>query len=190
MAEMDVSDSGGGGGRKKLSTRVDLTPMVDLGFLLITFFMFTTTMSRPKTMPYNTPYKEDLNEEDKNKIKQSTVITCLLSKNNRVYSYRGMGTAENPPDLKVLNFENGGAGSVREEFISFMNDVNQMKASGLLKEKDNPMVLIKPDTNCTFDDLVSVMDEITINGIPSQATVPITANDRDYIRKTEAANGE
>ncbi len=190
MAEMDVSDKGGGGGRKKLSTRVDLTPMVDLGFLLITFFMFTTTMSRPKTMPYNTPFKEDIEEEDQNKIKQSTVITCLLSKNNRIYTYRGMGTAENPPDLKVLNLENGGEGSLRDEFISFMQDVNQKKSSGLLKEEDNPMVIIKPDTNSTFSDLVGVMDEILINGIPSQATVPITANDRDYIHKTEAANGE
>ncbi len=185
MAEMDVSDKGGGGGRKKLSTRVDLTPMVDLGFLLITFFMFTTTMSRPKSMPYNTPFKEDLTEEEKNKIKESTVITCLLSKDNKVYSYRGIGSAENPPELKQLTFKNGGEGSVREEFISFMNDVNQKKAAGLLNEKDNPMVLIKPDTNCTFDDLVRVMDEITINGIPSQATIDITNTDRDFMKQVE-----
>ncbi len=184
MAEMEVSDKGGGGGRKKLSTRVDLTPMVDLGFLLITFFMFTTTMSRPKTMPYNTPFNEDLPEEEKNKIKESTVITCLLSEDNKVYSYRGIGSAENPPELKLLKFDNG-EGSVREEFISFMNDVNQKKAQGLLNEKDNPMVLIKPDTNSTFNDLVSVMDEITINGIPSQATVDITSADRDFIRQAE-----
>ncbi len=191
MAEMEVADKGNGKGRKKLSTRVDLTPMVDLGFLLITFFMFTTTLSQPKTLPYNTPFKdENLTDEEKNKIKESTVMTCILSKNDRVYAYRGIGSAANPPELQVLHFENGGEGSVRDAFIEFMNDVNQKKQAGYLNQEDKAMVLIKPDTTCSFNNLVQILDEITINGIPTQATVPITSNDRDYVRKTEIANGE
>src|SRR6186713_1205160 len=98
MAEMDTSSGGGhkkGPGvkkGKKLSTRVDLTPMVDLGFLLITFFMFTTTLSKPKTMQINMPYKEDnIKEEDQTKIKASTVVTILLSSNHRIYYYEGIG---------------------------------------------------------------------------------------------------
>src|SRR3954464_1053579 len=91
---------------KKLSTRIDLTPMVDLGFLLITFFMFTTTLAKPKTMEINMPYKDpNLKEEEKNKLKASAAMTVLLSKNHRVYYYEGIGDdPTKPPDLKVTYF--------------------------------------------------------------------------------------
>src|ERR1043165_6176881 len=99
MAEMDTSSSGGhkkGPGvkkGKKLSTRIDLTPMVDLGFLLITFFMFTTTLAKPKTMEINMPYKdENLDPNKQSKVKESTAMTILLSKMHRVYYYEGIGS--------------------------------------------------------------------------------------------------
>src|SRR5476651_1177104 len=95
MAELDTSGGGhkkGPGVKKgkKLSTRIDLTPMVDLGFLLITFFMYTTTMSKPKTMEINMPYK-DPHIIDSTKVKASTALTVLLSKNHRIYYYEGLG---------------------------------------------------------------------------------------------------
>ena len=94
MAEMDTS--GGGGHKKgpgvkkgkKLSTRVDLTPMVDLGFLLITFFIFTTTMSQPTAMRLFLP-KDVENPEEQNKVKNSAVITLMLGKNDVIYYYEG-----------------------------------------------------------------------------------------------------
>src|SRR3977135_3715048 len=98
MAEMEVKSGGGhkkGPGvkkGKKLSTRIDLTPMVDLGFLLITFFMYTTTLAKPKTMEINMPYKDPNDKVEPNKIKESVALTILLSKNHRVYYYEGMAS--------------------------------------------------------------------------------------------------
>src|SRR5258708_29347517 len=72
---------------KKLSTRVDLTPMVDLGFLLITFFIFTTTMTRPTALHLNLP--KDVPDDQRQPAKESQVITLLLGKNDKVYYYEG-----------------------------------------------------------------------------------------------------
>src|SRR6202000_3566896 len=89
MAEMDTSSGGGhkkGPGvkkSKKLSPRVDLTPMVDLGFLLITFFIFTTTMSQPTAMRLNLPKDTDKPDEQ-NKLKESAAFTVMPGTNDKV----------------------------------------------------------------------------------------------------------
>eukprot|EP00386_Alphamonas_edax_P007610 GDKI01025357.1.p1 GENE.GDKI01025357.1~~GDKI01025357.1.p1 ORF type:complete len:198 (+),score=14.12 GDKI01025357.1:431-1024(+) len=196
MAEMDTSSGGGhkkGPGvkkGKKLSTRIDLTPMVDLGFLLITFFMFTTTLAKPKTMEINMPYKDDaLKEDDKNKLKASVVLTVLLSKNHRVFHYEGIGDdAMHPPEVKVGGFRSGKDG-IREAIIAKKKLVDQLKASGQLGPKDNMSVMIKPDTTSTYSDLVNMLDEMSINDVKVYAIIDITSQDQDFIKKTEEASG-
>src|SRR4051812_29067700 len=160
MAELDTSSSGGhkkGPGvkkGKKLSTRIDLTPMVDLGFLLITFFMYTTTLARPKTMEINMPYKDPkLKVEDQNKLKASVALTVLLSKNNHIYYYEGIGDdAQKPPELKGTSRK-----GIREVILNKIKSVRDLKATGALGVKDETTVLIKPDTTSTYGDLVNML---------------------------------
>ena len=102
MAE--IAQGGGGGHQKggkvrskKMSTRIDFTPMVDLGFLLITFFMLTTTLAKPQILALVMPEK-DIKKEDIEPVKESKVLTLLLSsqKNpdggvtDKVYWYEGL----------------------------------------------------------------------------------------------------
>jgi biopolymer transport protein ExbD len=195
MAEMDTSSGGGhkkGPGvkkGKKLSTRVDLTPMVDLGFLLITFFMFTTTLAKPKTMEINMPYKDkELKDDEKNKLKASVALTVLLSKNHRVYYYEGIGDDPNKaPDMKVTSFKP--KDGIRDVIINKKKMVAGLKQSGALGPKDEATVLIKPDTTCTYSDLVNMLDEMNINDVKIYAIIDISDIEQGFIKDTEAANG-
>lgn len=195
MAEMDTSSGGGhkkGPGvkkGKKLSTRIDLTPMVDLGFLLITFFMYTTTMSKPKTMEINMPYKdENIKEDEQTKIKASTVISVLLSKDNRIYYYEGIGDdPTKPPQLNVTYFKP--KDGIRDVLINKKKAVEELKASGALGPKDQVTIIIKPDATSTYEDLVNILDEMSINDIRVYAIVDITSVDKEFIQMTEQANG-
>lgn len=196
MAEMDTSSSGGhkkGPGvkkGKKLSTRVDLTPMVDLGFLLITFFMYTTTMSKPKTMQINMPYKDDvIKQDEQTKIKESTAMTILLSKNHRIYYYEGIGSDPNtPPELKVTYFR--AKDGIRDAIIAKKQKVEDLKRSGALGAKDQATILIKPDEKSTYEDMVNILDEMNINDVRVYAIVDITPVDKEFIQMTEQASGE
>jgi biopolymer transport protein ExbD len=195
MADIDTSGGGGkkkGGVKKgkKLSTRVDLTPMVDLGFLLITFFIFTTTMSKPKTMEINMPYKYEKTPVDNTEVKESTALTILLSKDHRVYYYEGIGSQDNPPQVKLTSFKT--PDGIRDVIIDKKKRVEDMVRSGAsgLKSGDAIVVMIKPDDNSTYDDFVSIIDEMAINGVKKYAVVDITEVDKGFIDMTEAANGE
>lgn len=194
MAELDTSSGGGhkkGGVKKakKLSTRIDLTPMVDLGFLLITFFIFTTTMSKPKTMEINMPFKdENMKKEDQSKVKESVALTIILTKNHGVFYYEGMGQdGANPPKVEFTTFKN--PGGIRDVIIDKKKRVDAMVASGAngLTKTDKTTILIKPDNNSTYEDFVSIIDEMSINGIQVYAVVDITQVDRELAGITDTA---
>jgi biopolymer transport protein ExbD len=194
MAELDTSGGGhkkGPGVKKgkKLSTRIDLTPMVDLGFLLITFFMFTTTLAKPKTMEINMPYKDPLMKvEDQNKIKNSVALTILLSKNHRVYYYEGIGDDPNKaPDMQITGFK--AKDGIRDEIIKKKKMVDALKQSGALGAKDEMTVLIKPDTTSTYSDLVNMLDEMNINDVKVYAIIDISDIEQGFIKSSEDASG-
>ena len=194
MAELDTSGGGhkkGPGVKKgkKLSTRVDLTPMVDLGFLLITFFMYTTTLAKPKTMEINMPYKDpNMKVEDQSKVKASTALTILLTKNHRVYTYEGIGDdPTKPPELKPISIAKN-TKELRKVILDKKAAVENLVRTGALGPTDRITVLIKPDSTSTFKDLVDVFDEMTIDDVKVYAKVDITPQDREFIKLTEASN--
>jgi len=177
MAEMDTSSGGGhkkGPGvkkGKKLSTRVDLTPMVDLGFLLITFFIFTTTMSQPTAMKLFLP-KDTEKPEDQNKIKASGALTLMLGKNDVVYYYEG----ELAPDAS--NFKSTTYKDVRTVIID-------------KKKSTDPkdfVVVIKPNKDATYKNTVDMLDEMLINDIKRYALVDIADVEMQLIQKTEGSS--
>jgi biopolymer transport protein ExbD len=175
MAEMDTSSGGGhkkGPGvkkGKKLSTRVDLTPMVDLGFLLITFFIFTTTMSQPTAMRLFLPKDVDKPEEQ-NKLKESAAFTVMPSKDDKIYYYEGL----DPSKLMASDFK-----GIRDLILD-------------KKRRTDPkdfMVIIKPTKDATYKNTVDILDEMTIDDVKRYALVDISPVEYGFIQKTEVANG-
>lgn len=195
MAELDTSSSGhhkkGPGVKKgkKLSTRIDLTPMVDLGFLLITFFMYTTTLAKPKTMEINMPYKDEkMTEEQKSKVKSSTALTILVSKNHLLYTYEGIGDDPTKPPVLDPVYITKSTEPLRKVILSKKEAIENLKRAGGLLPSDNIVVLIKPDSTSTYKDMVDVFDEMTISDVKVYAKVDITDQDREFIRLTESSN--
>jgi biopolymer transport protein ExbD len=93
MAEIQTDDHGSDGKKnkqKKQTLRVDFTPMVDMNMLLITFFMFCTTLLKPQTMNLNMPTKDNVLEEEKQQVKESGAITFLLGADDQLFYYEGM----------------------------------------------------------------------------------------------------
>lgn len=178
MAEMDTSSGGGhkkGPGvkkGKKLSTRVDLTPMVDLGFLLITFFIFTTTMSQPTAMKLFLPKDAD-NPEDQNKAKESGVITLLLGKDNNVFYYEG----QLAPDGS--NFKSSTFKEIRTVLLDKKARTN---------EKDL-VVVLKPSSESTYKNVVDILDEMTINVLKRYALVDISDVEEQLVKLSDAGGG-
>lgn len=168
MAEMNIPEKGGkkGGKRtKKASTRVDLTPMVDLGFLLVTFFMLTTTFSKPQTMEINMPIKDDtVKEEEKQAVKATHAMSIIAGENNVVYIYMGI---DDPEPIKTDYSANG------------LRKILYEKNSTV----ENLTVLIKPSEKSTYKNVVDLLDEMNIVKVKRYALVDVEPHDMDVIKK-------
>jgi biopolymer transport protein ExbD len=174
MAEMDTSSGGGhkkGPGvkkGKKLSTRVDLTPMVDLGFLLITFFIFTTTMSQPTAMKLILP-DDRAKDEEQNKAKESGVLTVLMGDKNTVFYYEGQLS----PDGS--NFKSTTFKEIRNVIIDKKRRTD---------EKDF-VFIIKPGMNSSYKNLIDMLDEVKINVVKKYALVDISPGEEQLVEISE-----
>jgi biopolymer transport protein ExbD len=188
---------------KKLSTRVDMTPMVDLGFLLITFFVFTATMTTPTTLDLNMP-KDIKDPKDQTEAKESGLLTILLGKGDQVYYYEGKLVV----DATGNNFKSTTFKGIRDIIIAKKKDVISRhvhdetckKTQDRAKGKGDPdwekacadrdfIVIIKPDNDATYKNTVDILDEMTINQARTYAMVKILKEEVDLINATEATNG-
>jgi biopolymer transport protein ExbD len=196
MAEITTSKGSGKKGKpKKLSTRVDFTPMCDLGFLLITFFMLSTSMNKPQTMELSLPSKDKVSEEEQSKIKESTAITIILGKEDKLFYYFGIGTEEAAPQVIETTYAPDGirkmllqrnldvvtqVRKLKDEFANERISEEELKKR-TSEAKDNklaPVVMIKSSDEATYKNMVDILDEMQICSIGRFAMVDITDYDK------------
>ena len=160
---------GGGGGpeprshgkkkRKKgrrMGIRIDMTPLVDVAFLLLTFFMLTTSMVRPQTMEINLPPDKDVKVE----ISELNLLTLRVDENGQVYAAMG-----------ILSPEKVESSNLR----AFLRD----------KRASNPklVVLLKVDRKCKYSRMVNIMDEFNLTNNDKFSILPLTDQDKAMIAK-------
>ena len=166
MAEIQQSETRTSKGvrrSKKRSTKVDLTPMVDLGFLLITFFVFTTSLSTPMVMKLTLPSDEPA--DIPTTAAAGKTISLLLSGNSKIYYYSGDSTG----NMHITEYSAAGLRSVIVNKKALVQ-----KRYG---DADETIVLIKPTTGATYGNIVDALDEMQINQVARYVLMDATENE-------------
>jgi biopolymer transport protein ExbD len=203
MAE--IMESGGGGhGKhqkkraKKHSSRVDMTPMVDLGFLLLTFFVLTTQFSKPKTMEINMPViPKDTSIHIK--VNEDNAMTLLLTENeNKIYYYYG----KFKPDASIIkhcDYSKDGFRKIfrdrNKEMIEKVTAVKKQYANReiadttfknrvikIKEDKKAVFVIVKADEKAKYKNIVDIIDELIIGDVPSYALVDISKAEKSMLK--------
>ncbi len=176
MAEVDTGGGGGGkhkGGpkQKKKSTRIDMTAMVDVAFLLLTFFILTTTLATPQAMELIKPPKTDKPEDVEQDVAESKVMTFIMGENDNIYYYQGI----TEPKVLTTNFSADGIRKVIKEHLDrFPNRCNTVdNAPGCW----DPIIVLKPHKTSKYKNMVDILDEMRINGVPKYALAEMTPTD-------------
>lgn len=155
MAEVQVQDKGEKGGKvrsKKQSTRVDMTPMVDLNFLMLMFFMFTTTFSKPNVMDLGLPAKPDPNapKPKPTEIDLTNSITLIIGKDNRIFYHQLDQAGLNENTLQETTYDKEGITKVIEQAKRRAKDVKKFT------------VIIKPTDDAVYKNFVDILDQMAI----------------------------
>lgn len=208
MAEVNTGnhDDGKKGKPKKIHLRVDFTPMVDMNMLLITFFMFATSLAKPQTMEIAMPSKDVDKVEEKSKVKDDKAITVLLGGENKLYYYLGIpdiadpntlvratyGGVDDPNSLRSLLYKRN---KIAIEKINRLKDQKNRKeiTEDFYKEevkkiknaKDGQVVIIKPSDESSYENLIDVLDEMAISSIGIYAVDDIKEGDLFLIKNLE-----
>lgn len=174
MTEINIADpappKAGVNRMKKANLKIDMTPMVDLGFLLISFFIFTTEISKPRIANLYMP-----KDVDSTKIPESKSLTILLGDNDHVFYYHGnMNQA----------IKNGQVFQTSYNEINGMGDVIRRKQTELGKrkvDKKDLVVLIKPGPNSSYKNVINTLDEMLINGVTRYVIVDVNGEEKSYL---------
>lgn len=211
MAE--IQDTGGKKGnskQKKMTVRVDFTPMVDMNMLLITFFMLCTSLSKPQTMEISMPSNDkNITEDQQNKVKASQAITLLLAGDDKIYYYEGEPNYEDYTSLKESDYTANGIEKVllaknatavkevadlkvKKENLEINEEEYKKQVAEVKGAKDTPTVIIKATDDATYKNLIDALDEMQICSIGKYVIVDITEGDQflidNYLSKGELSS--
>jgi biopolymer transport protein ExbD len=156
---------------RKAPLKIDMTPMVDLGFLLITFFIFTTTISEAKGTTLYLP-NDSVVTNDPTVIGESNALTILLSGTDSIYFHHGKwneATTTNQVQLTNYSLSTGIGNTIREK-------------QKLLGDKRNELLLmIKPLDNSSYKNLMNALDEVLINDVKKYAIMEVTDEEKKWV---------
>ena len=207
MAEIIANEGGGkkkGKRRaKKYSTHIDMTPMVDLACLLLTFFMLTTAFSKPKVMEIVLPEKDKTPSDQK--IPKWRTVNIILDENDRIFWYNGIADPTKPP-IPTLNESDFSKDGIRKILLTrnkiLFKDIESLNNSVTkgklviskdsltkrirdLKKYDNigPIVLIKATDKVKYKNMVDIIDEMAITNIARYAIVDLNPFEKRLLNK-------
>jgi biopolymer transport protein ExbD len=164
-----ISNNFAGNKKYKCQVKIDMTPMVDLGFLLITFFIFTTSMAEP--MATNLFMPKDGPETN---VSEATVLTVLLAGKNKIYYYDGKWDNSFNSHQVLFTTYNLSSG---------LGKVIRDKQNRMGSMKNEMMLLIKPSDESTYNNLINTLDETMINAVKKYAVVDLTAEEKSFLRR-------
>ena len=203
----EVQESGGKRGKskqKKITVRVDFTPMVDMNMLLITFFMLCTTLSKPQTMEISMPSNDkNITEEQKSMVKASQAITLLLGPDNKLYYYEGEPNYKDYTSLKETSYKPDGLRAVllkkNAAAVRQVNELKQQKLDLKISEddfrkqlseiksgKNTPTVIIKATDEASYRNLIDALDEMQICNIGKYVITDIAEADQFLIKNYDS----
>lgn len=144
-------------GQKKEKLKIDMTPMVDLGFLLITFFIITTELSKPTTTRLNMP-----KDGPPTPVGNSSILTVLLAGNDKIFYYRG-NWADALKRNEIIKTDHSSI-LLRHAIIQ---QKQQLELNG--DKQDGLMLLIKSTGDASYKNIVDMLDEVLINDVKKYA---------------------
>lgn len=163
MAEINTSSTRSNGKvrRKRSSLRIDMTPMVDLAFLLITFFMLTSVLTQPVVMKVNKP-DDDPDSQSQQTIREKDLLTLVLGENDKLYWFTGI----TDPEINITDFSESG---IRKILTTKKAEIQRLH------------VFIKGSKGSRYKNLVDIMDEMLITEITNYSIVDMTQDDDKLI---------